>query len=114
MPTNNIDNISAPIFLKDFKHASILYKDANYSPKVGFLYFVNFSFSNNVEEWRKSGKRDVGLLVKKIDLPKFEVTTDTINQYNRWTKVQTSLKYQPVNIEFHDDNNDVTNAPLPA
>jgi hypothetical protein len=107
--------MSNPI-LKDFLHAQRLYRDGRYAraPKVGFLYFVHFNINRRAvidEVWanKKDGPRDVGLLVKKIDLPKFEISTETINQYNRWTKVQTSLKYQPVNIEFHDDNNDITN-----
>lgn len=107
--------MSNPI-LKDFLHAQRLYRDGRYAmaPKVGFLYFVHFNINSRAvidEVWanKQDGPRDVGLLVKKIDLPKFEIVTDTINQYNRWTKIQTSLKYQPVAIEFHDDNSDITN-----
>lgn len=113
----SIDRLSSnPPILKDFRHASRLYRDGNYAgtPKVGFLYFVHFNINSSAvidPVWlnKKYGPRDVGLLIKKIDLPKFEISTETINQYNRWTKVQTSLKYQPVSIEFHDDNDDITN-----
>jgi hypothetical protein len=48
------------------------------------------------------------LLVKKIDLPKFTITTETLNQYNRKTVVQTKLNYGNINIDFHDDNSDIT------
>jgi hypothetical protein len=49
------------------------------------------------------------MLVKKIDMPKFKITTETINQYNRKTNIQTKLNYDPVSIEFHDDNSEITN-----
>jgi len=45
-------------------------------------------------------KKDLGFLAKKVDLPKFKVATQTLNQYNRKTNIQTKLTYDPINIEF--------------
>jgi hypothetical protein len=45
-----------------------------------------------------------GLLVKNISLPKYNVTLAEMNQYNRVRYVQTKIKYDPVQISFHDDN----------
>lgn len=100
--------------LRSYQHATKLYIDNNYlkSPKLGFLYYVSFNInSNNIidQGWGFKNSNEVGLLVKKIDLPKFKINTETLNQYNRKTVVQTKLNYDPVSIEFHDDNQDITN-----
>jgi hypothetical protein len=101
--------------LKDYQHADRLYVRNTYAraPKHGFLYFVSLNVNPAAigdAKWsQQGGVRDVGLLVKKIDLPKFNITTETINQYNRKTVVQSKLTYQPVSMEFHDDNSDITN-----
>ena len=100
--------------MKDYQHADRVYVKNNYAraPKVGFLYFVTFNINTNVippnSKWANEGYKEVGLLVKKIDLPKFQISTETLNQYNRKTVVQTTLKYNPVSVEFHDDNSNIT------
>ena len=100
-------------FMRDYQHADRLYVGNNYArmPKVGFLYFVVFNINNAAisdPEWNQRNKLDVGLLVKKVELPKFKIQTETLNQYNRKTVVQTKLNYTPVNIDFHDDNSNIT------
>jgi hypothetical protein len=118
--TNFLGDISSGLLgnpspnMKDYRHASNLYVSNTYAraPKFGFLYFLSFNFNDFVirdAAWAKTGETDVGLLAKKVDLPKFRITTETLNQYNRKTKVQTKLDYEPVTIEFHDDNSDITN-----
>lgn len=102
--------------LKDAQHANRVYVQNNYAraPKLGFLYFVNFNFNleailqNNNTRWANQGYQEVGLLAKKTDLPKFQIQTETLNQYNRKTIVQTTLKYMPIAIELHDDNSNIT------
>jgi hypothetical protein len=100
--------------MKDYQHADRVYVKNNYAraPKLGFLYFVTFNLNLDAlpatARWSQEGYKEVGLLVKKIDLPKFTVTNETLNQYNRKTVVQTTLKYNPISIEFHDDNSNIT------
>jgi hypothetical protein len=111
---NQFLSLTLPTVLRDYQHASRLYVDNNYaySPKVGFLYYVVFNINPDAiidQQWKNTGSMDVGLLVKKIDLPKFSVATETLNQYNRKTVVPTKLTYTPVSVEFHDDNIDVIN-----
>lgn len=116
--TNFLGGVGAGIFgnsaqMKDYQHASRLYVKDTYAraPKLGFLYFVSFNLKPGVikdKEWLEKHSKNVGLLVKKIDLPKFTITTETLNQYNRKTVVQTKLNYGNVNIDFHDDNSDIT------
>lgn len=100
--------------LKDYQHADRVYVKNNYArtPKLGFLYFVTFNINlaaipQNIR-WATEGYKEVGLLVKRLDLPKFTVNTETINQYNRKTVVQSSIKYNPISIDFHDDNSNIT------
>jgi len=96
--------------VRDYQHASQLYVSNNYAkaPKVGFLYFITFSINTAVPLDAGWQGKEVGLLVKKIDLPKFNLKTETINQYNRKTIVQTGLTYTNINVEFHDDNSNLT------
>lgn len=102
-----------PADMKDYQHADRLYVRNTYAraPKVSFLYFVELKINRNAvlnQAWAQRDMKDVGLLVKKVDLPKFSITPETLNQYNRKTVIQTKLNYSPVNIEFHDDNSDIT------
>jgi hypothetical protein len=118
--TNFLGGVTTGLFgntaqLSDFQHASRMYVANTYAraPKVGFLYFVQFNLNNVAlvdPTWAGSQKNIdiVGLLVKRMDLPKFNIATETLNQYNRKTVVQTKLTYGNVNIEFHDDNSDIT------
>lgn len=118
--TNFLQDVGSGIFegedafMRDYQHADRLYVNNNYArmPKLGFLYFVVFNFNQSslIKNLlgRKSTANDVGLLVKKIDLPKFKITTETMNQYNRKTVVQSKINYTPINIDFHDDNSDIT------
>jgi hypothetical protein len=98
---------------KSYAHATGLYVDGNRMPrlpKLGFIYFVQFSLNDQVNQDIPADLRnDLGFLAKKADLPKFKITTQTLNQYNRKTNVQTKLTYDPINIEFHDDNSEITN-----
>ena len=106
--------INSPTQLKDYSHASRLYVDDYFrlAPKAGFLYYVVFKINRNanpiIEEYIGRNGQELGLLVKTIDLPKYKMATETINQYNKKTIVQSKIDYQPVNISFHDDHNNTT------
>ncbi len=117
--TNFLGGVVSGVFgtsaiMKDYQHADRLYVRDTYAraPKLGFLYFINFNINVNAIQartrWSTVLYRDVGLLVKRIDQPKFQIETETVNQYNRKTVVQKAIKYQPINIEFHDDNSQIT------
>jgi hypothetical protein len=119
--TNFLTNVAKGFFESndwwhDYQHANRLYVQNNYAraPKFGFLYFVAFTLDTNAIKdrsgrWLKlKGPQEIGLLVKKCDLPKFSISTEVLNQYNRKTVIQTGIKYNNVNLEFHDDNSDLT------
>ncbi len=104
----------APYRLKDPAHAARLYIDDYYrlTPKIGFMYYVRFNINKNgnkiIENFVGANGREIGLLVKTADLPKFKMQTETLNQYNRKTIVQSKIEYQPVTLVFHDDNNNTS------
>lgn len=101
--------------VKDFQHADRVYVRNTYarSPKLGFLYFVSLEINPELLKQKqyeqfKNGYKEIGLLAKRVDLPKFSITNESLNQYNRKTYVQTAIKYNPVSIDFHDDNSNFT------
>ena len=94
-------------YLRDYTHASKTFRTNSYqnAPKLKFLFHTYFetnaaAFPNNF---------NYGLLVKEVKLPSFSFQTHQMNQYNRKRIVQTKIKYEPVEISFHDDNNDSVN-----
>ncbi|CAB4133025.1 hypothetical protein UFOVP257_34 [uncultured Caudovirales phage] len=96
--------------IKDYKHASRLFVDNNYalSPKYDWLYHVFFDVNPQLSFIQnRDAISETGMLVKAIDLPKFSVENRVYNNYNRPNIVQTKIKYNNVNITFHDDQSNV-------
>lgn len=101
--------------MRDYQHASRLYVANNYEllPKAGWLYYVVFNINPNLtfrgsakkefDTWVNRNKSNIGILVKTIDLPKFNIETETLNQYNKKTIIQKKITYVPVSMSFHDD-----------
>jgi len=101
--------------MADYRHASRLYTDDNFrlAPKTKFLYHVSFNLNEEVikkvrPNFDKKHGLEVNMLVKTADLPKYNVTTETKNKYNRKKNLQVRLDYDPINITFHDDNMGLT------
>jgi len=94
-------------YLRDFQHASKVFRTNNYaySPKFKFLFHVYFdvnqSIKNSLLNWPDDG--NFGLAVKTVQLPKYTFDLTTLNQYNRKRVVQTKIRYDPISISFHDD-----------
>lgn len=95
--------------IKDFKHASRLFVDNNYalSPKYDWLYHVYFDLDPTLSRVARDKVLEAGMLVKSVDLPKFSIDTKTFNNYNRPEIIQSKVKYDTVQITFHDDQSDV-------
>jgi hypothetical protein len=104
--------------LRDYQHAARLYTDNNFelAPKAGWLYFIVLNINPNVlnkpsidKNWvERQRNRQVGILAKSADLPRFTLKTEAVNQYNRKTYIQTGITYSPIRITFHDDMANVT------
>jgi len=107
---NNNDNI----VLKGYAHASRLYADGVFAlaPKTGWIHYVVFDINPDAvvdKTWLNQQKiTEVGMLVKSSDLPKFQISTEVVNQYNRKTVIQKNISYQTVNMTLHDDHSNVT------
>jgi hypothetical protein len=101
-------------YMKDFAHASRLYRDDNLydlAPKAGWMYYIRLGINPAIRSrielvapgWAGRYQPFVGILAKSADLPKFNISTETVNQYNRKRVIQTKLTYSPISITFHDD-----------
>lgn len=105
------DGFTDSAYLRDYQHASKIYRPNAYgnAPKFKWLFHVYFDINKeqiagvNTEKIFPSST-NYGLLVKSIDLPKYQIKLDELNQYNRKRLVQTKINYDPVRIVFHDDN----------
>jgi hypothetical protein len=100
---------SLPI-MRDFQHGARLFvdNDMQLAPKSKFTFHVVFSINQSIAtNFLSKYRTEVNMLVKKVDLPKFKVQTEVLNQYNRKKVVQIKHDYSPVSITFHDDNEGV-------
>jgi hypothetical protein len=95
--------------LRDFRHASQLFTNNNYelSPKYQFLFFVRITLNSNLTRLPKDRQLEIGVLAKTVDLPKYTIDVKNFNAYNRPNLVQSKLKYDPINLKFHDDSSDI-------
>lgn len=96
-------------YLKDYKHAAKTFRADQYAnaPKYKFTFHTYFTI--NSEAWEEGAGGNYGILVKDVQLPKYTFQTQQLNQYNRKRIIQTKLRYDPVQITFHDDNNNTIN-----
>ena len=92
--------------VKDYRHAARLFVDNNYerSPKYQWLFHVYFDLNPAFTTMARDHQIAAGMLVKSADLPRFRVDSKTLNNYNRPSLVQTKIRYEDVNITFHDDS----------
>jgi hypothetical protein len=99
--------------MKDFQHASRLYVDDNFRllPKQKFLFHVVFTIDNTIpaNPFTKNERLELNMLVKSCELPKYDMNLEEKLQYNKKVYVGTRIKYNPVNIVFHDDHADTVN-----
>lgn len=100
--------------LKDYTHASKTFRTNGYelSPRYKFLFHVFFTINTGQIPALQSvfGNGDtasVSLMVKTVQLPSYTMAVDTMNQYNRKRLVQSRIDYNPVQIEFNDDQGDL-------
>ena len=106
-------------YLRDYTHASKTFRTNSYqnAPKFKFLFHVYFEIDRDAFAGFNGGRAgtnvnfdtNFGILVKDVRLPSYNMNTVQLNQYNRKRIVQTKIKYDPVDITFHDDNGDTVN-----
>lgn len=109
--------------VRDYQHASRLYVNNYYelAPKAGWLYYVIVNINPGLAAaitdpsaqaefavLMNRYKGSIGLLAKDVELPKFSIETETLNQYNKKTIIQKRINYNPISLTFHDDMANVT------
>jgi hypothetical protein len=100
--------------LKDYAHASKTFRTNGYefSPRQKFLFHVFFNINTGQipalqNIYGSDEIATVGLMVKSAQLPSYQISVDTLNQYNRKRLVQNKINYNPVQIVFNDDQGDL-------
>ena len=100
--------------MKDYQHAARLYTDQTFrlAPKNRFLYHVVFDINPLAvgKSINQTEQLELGMIVKRCDLPSYNFNVEQKNKYNLKTYVQTGIQYQPVSIVLHDDMGDVATA----
>ena len=100
--------------LKDYQHAARLYTDDLFrlSPKNQFLYHTVFEINPEAvgSSLTSTEKLELGMIVKRTDMPQYSFNVEQKNQYNFKNYIQTGITYQPVTMELHDDMGDVATA----
>lgn len=101
--------------LRDSQTASRTFRTNGYelAPRYKFLYHVYFTLNTTEIPALRSifgeqSTSELGLLVKNIQLPSFDIDHTVMNQYNRKRLVQTAINYEPVKVTFHDDQGDLS------
>ena len=102
--TGIVDQLTGRVYLRDYTHAA-----KNFLPggmanvgKVKFTFHTFFQI--NPSAYIPPTGQNYGLLVKSIKLPTFNMDVQELNQYNRKRLIQSKIKYQPIDVTFHDDN----------
>ena len=92
---------------KDYQHAARLYIDDNFAlaPKSTFMYHVVFELNprHKATNFLNTSQIELGMLVKNVQLPKYDFGVEERNMYNKKTYFNTRITYQPINMTFHDD-----------
>jgi hypothetical protein len=102
------------IILRDRQTAARIFVDDQFRlfPKPKFLFHVAFGINPKALKdikLRTMFRNEINILVKTADLPIFNVTAETANQYNRKKVIQTTHKYGETQITFHDDSANIIN-----
>ena len=95
--------------IHDYQHASKTFVDSLYrlSPKIGTMYHVFMDLNSEVARTDQNSQIELGMMAKSVTLPRFSVSTKTLNAYNRKNIAQEKINYDPLSITFHDDSADV-------
>ena len=106
---NFLNQVATGDIVSSYKHASRLFLDFDYAlmPKSGWLFHVFFDLNPSLTFIDNMPTVEAGMLVKSVDLPKFTFDTRISNNYNRPNIVQTKIKYDQIQIVFHDDMSNV-------
>lgn len=77
------------------------------NPLLGHQYFVRINYNGALKEFVESYFSETKFeqtfpLVKSVTMPSIGVETEAMNEYNRKRLSQSKLKFDPVDMVFHD------------
>ena len=106
LKTGIVDALTGRVYLRDYTHAAktFLPNAQGNSGKVKFTFHTVFDINEGAIVANPTTGNNLGLLVKSVKLPTFNIEVQEMNQYNRKRLIQSKIKYQPIDITFHDDN----------
>lgn len=112
-PTNQLKS-DPNTWFRNQQHASRMFVDDQFrlAPKSKFLFHVAFGINQatlHSIDLVQRHRNEINMLVKSVELPKFKISTETLNQYNRKKVVQYQHDIEPITIIFHDDNMGIIN-----
>lgn len=96
--------------VRDYRHAARIFGSNDFAraPKNKYNFYVTIVLNPTASADAFSSvpdfKNELSYLVKNIEMPKFELEVQDLNQYNKKVIVQRQIKYNPITIKFHDDN----------
>ena len=100
--------------VSDYAHAAktFLTNGYEFAPRSKFLFHVFFTINSAYvpllsQAFSNQDVATIGLMVKNVQLPNYQIKVEQLNQYNRKRLIQTQIDYQPVQFEFHDDGGDL-------
>jgi len=101
---NILNQLTGRTYLRDYTHAAKVFipGDMANAGKVKFTFHTFFQI--NPTAYQPPTGQNYGVLVKSIKLPTFNMEVQELNQYNRKRLIQSKIKYQPIEVTFHDDN----------
>lgn len=78
-------------------------------PKAKYNFLVQFTLSDTAKRMiadmhgtAQQLGRMTSFVIKDVDKPSFNMTTEKVNQYNRPRLVQGKIEYQPINLTVYD------------
>jgi len=78
------------------------------NPFLKFQYFVRINYNGALKDFveqyfgKKGGFEKNSTFVKNVTMPSIGIESEVFNEYNRKRISQTKLKFDPVDIVFHD------------
>ena len=92
------------ILIRSPRQASTVFGlQGNTVPRKKSLFFVNFQRANETTVAGGSGwQNNLGFVVKSLDRPAVQPTTEEVNQYNKKRQITTGFKLQPMRMSFYD------------
>ena len=107
---NSGQTINGELAMPFRSQAAALAQSSALIPKMKFLFVLQIIFNNG---YQLTGSRSTGIatsltfLLKNWNRPTLSIEYDDINMYNFRTKVPKLTKYEPVTMQFIDDESNI-------